>query len=64
MTIETAIWLNVVGVLAVATLIGLLGGEDNTERAGIAFGFGWFLFCLSLTGWIIYVAVHFISKYW
>ena len=64
MDVSQVIVLNIVGILAVGTLIGLLGGEDGPERVGIALGLFWVLFSLSITGWIIYVAVHFIGKYW
>lgn len=62
MSLQEAITLNVILILCLAFLA--LFFWTPGERT---FGFlwvGWITFCLSISGWTIYVAVHFITKYW
>lgn len=61
---QTALWCNVIGVLSIAVLLGLAAGLDVTERLAVAFVVGWTLLCFSAMGWVIYVLVHFTSKFW
>lgn len=57
-----ALVLNVVAILIATTLGGFLGKEDYRLFAA------WGTFCLtvdlSIIGWVVYVAAHFIGKYW
>lgn len=58
----TIIVCNVLLILALAALAFFFGPEDNRGFAALAtfqlaLGF-------SVTGWIIFVAQHFITKYW
>lgn len=62
MSIGHAIGLNLVGIFALAVLIGLLAPER--ARALVALWVAFVLADLSFVGWIVYVAVHFVSKYW
>lgn len=62
MTLQEAITLNLVGIFLAAALAGFFWTAG--ERS---FGFwwtGWVGFCLSIVGWSIFVAAHFILKYW
>jgi hypothetical protein len=58
------------GNLILLACIGALGfffGPDDfgaKSRTVFAIWITWAFFCLSLMGWVIYVAGHFASKYW
>lgn len=54
--------LNIVGILAVALIVGLLSERGDRGVHGLAAA--WFLTVLSFWGWVIYAAVHFIAKFW
>lgn len=58
--------LNIVLILVAAGLGFFFGPDDfgNKSRAFFAVWAGWAVFCLSIVAWGIYVAIHFISKYW
>lgn len=58
-----ALMLNVVGVIALAGLITFLCGQVN-ERSLVFMMAVWTLLCLSISGWVIYIAAHFVGKYW
>lgn len=62
--IETALVCNVAIIFGLAALIGVLAGEDGVERLAAAFGVGWVLTSISISGWFIYVIVHFVGKFW
>lgn len=61
---QTALVCNVFIVAAVAALAGMLLGEDGAERVIAFFGVGMWLVGLSITGWFIYIVLHFVGKYW
>lgn len=63
MDISEVIRLNVLAILCFAALGGIFN-VTTINRAFSAFWLGWLAVCLSGTGWVIYVAIHFISKYW
>jgi hypothetical protein len=63
MTLQEAITFNIVAIFCVAFLAMFLG----TDRGGRIFGFFWGFAAavgVSFWGWVIYVAAHFIGKYW
>lgn len=67
MAIDMIIWCNVIIILCIAILgffIGFTRNSDAVDGFVAGFSAGLIAFCFSLTGWIIYVVVHFISKYW
>lgn len=53
---------NIIAILAFAVFIGFLSREG--ERLEITIWSLWLGFCLSVWGWIIFVVVHFATKYW
>lgn len=59
---ETIIIGNIILILCIAAL-GFFFGPDR-ERWSAAFFAGVISFQLSFFGWVVYVAVHFITKYW
>lgn len=59
---EHVLILNIVAILAVAALIGFF--TDIGNRAVAFLTVLWALFCVSLLGWFIFAAVHFVGKYW
>lgn len=68
-SLGTIIVCNIILIVVIAALAGLFVGAgsrgDGLAVGGFAFLWtGNLLLGLSITGWIIYVAVHFIQKFW
>lgn len=63
-----ALILNLVGVAFAAVFLAILFGESLTDGEFSRWvSFCWFFalgFFLSFWGWVIFVAQHFIGKYW
>jgi hypothetical protein len=61
MSVMEIFWLDLVIVFGVTILSFILFAGERLVAA-------WFAFCItaavSFWGWVIYVAVHFIGKYW
>lgn len=52
---------NVLVALCIAGVIAACAKRDN----GYVFiGAMWTMTCLSVSGWVIYAIVHFVTKYW
>lgn len=66
----TLIVLNIVAIIVVALIVGLLIGLTTQRGEGLVTGgfaslwVGNLLLWFSVVGWIIYVAAHFIQKFW
>lgn len=56
-----AIIFNAVAIFFIAVIIGFFA---QTERIAVFLAALWVAFAASLFGWMIFVAVHFIAKYW
>jgi hypothetical protein len=61
MSVMDVFLLNVVLVLGLTILVFILAAGERLVSAWVAF---WFTGVISFWGWVIYVAVHFIGKYW
>lgn len=63
---EALVIANLIVIACIFALGFFFGPDDFGNASRFVFGIwaGWAAFCLSLLGWIIYVAVHFIGKYW
>lgn len=58
--------LNVVLIIC-AFFAGILfsdSRDDGVERFMVGVGLAWIVMWISFWVWVIYVAVHFITKYW
>ena len=65
---QEALVFNIV-LLIVIFIIGYLIAmtdrwSDGFERFGMAFGLTWLAFCISCFIWVVYIAQHFVAKYW
>lgn len=62
----TLLIVNVVVVVSLGLLGFFLGPDDlgNASRGVFGFWLFWVFTVLSFWAWVIYAAVHFISKYW
>jgi lipopolysaccharide export LptBFGC system permease protein LptF len=59
---SSVIAFNVLAVIFLPILVALFAPQHNRS-----FAYVWalmFCLCLSFWGWVIFVAVHFASKYW
>jgi hypothetical protein len=60
--------LNAISILAIAALAFFFLPKDYyegwTEQALKGLGTLIFLFYVSIAGWMIFIAYHFVSKYW
>lgn len=57
----------VIGLICIAILVALFvfsGDDDVFEKTVGIIAVAWTLFCIAVTVGIVYVAIHFISKYW
>ena len=63
MDISQAITMNIIAVLALGSLVALLGSDRGERVVGFIGGLLVGL-QLSVYGWIIYVVVHFLQKHW
>jgi hypothetical protein len=61
----TALVINIVAIIAIALVIAVAMPKD-AKPEGVAFAFiaAVWLVGASFWGWVIYVGVHFLSKYW
>lgn len=61
---EITITLNVVGIFVATVLVFFFGGNEIKDRVIHS----WIAFCVSLsasiTGWFIFIVIHFIIKFW
>lgn len=56
----------IVGLVCIAILVTLFvfTGDHTFETAFGILAVVWIMFCIAVTVGIVYVAIHFISKYW
>lgn len=56
----------IIGLICVAILVALFvfSGDHSFETAFGIVAVLWTTFCIAVTVGIVYVAIHFISKYW
>jgi hypothetical protein len=67
MSIVAALIINVVLVLLIAGGLGAVAGKsegDGFFGGGVGLVTGYILFWLSVFGWVVFIALHFLAKVW